>query len=305
MKNVIVAVAVLGAALPAFAQEVIPRNGRRLMQQDEEPQERVPLEPLDKKPDAEKSAASSLPFNVERPTFTYSPSLLDAGSLCVEAGGYFVGESYKNIDTDTMIGIGVARYGVSGSIEGFLEAELFKQVRGTDAERNEDIGGTGIGDARLGLKWAMLGEGSILPALTTVAMWKIPTGSASKELGTGEGDMTLLTAVGQKVMGEVMLEANFGVSFTSIPQESGRFFMQYLGSVSAQYQLGNFILIGEYRWLSQLEDTRGVRSSVMAGAGFYLSKAIRIDVGVSLGLSDDAEDYQLTFGVSTVAGKLF
>jgi hypothetical protein len=268
--------------------------------QQEEPGKPGKPEPIPEKPS--EPLGGSLIKTCERPTSTWSAVVVGEGNILVEAGVDFASTNNDQLDGDTFRIPALVRYGLSNSFEIIVTGDLLMNRTGED-DRGEDIDALGIGDIIVGTKWGLISDKGILPAIGSVALWKLPTADDDDGLGTGEGDLIFITAFG-KSFDNLSINANIGLAFISDVSEHNRFLLRKIASVEVRVQFGDFTVFGEVGWLSDIDEMGGTDTSARVGAAYFFSEIIRVDASVRFGISEDADDFGASAGISILFGGM-
>ncbi len=134
----------------------------------------------------------------ERPTVATHAGTVAPGWVEIEAGAEFdhYADRTRGAGAPVLVKIGLASHlqlGLSGSL-----------VSGPGAD-----GGTGMGDAAVGVKWRLIDHAPLLGRFAIEPAVKLPTGSAVSGTGTGTTDASLLL-ISSHDLGPVALDINLG-----------------------------------------------------------------------------------------------
>jgi len=130
-------------------------------------------------------------------------------------------------------------------------------------------GGHGIGDSIFGTKYMFVKETKTLPGIASTFELKVPTASASRDLGTGEFDFDLRLNV-QKTWGAFTTYGNIGYIIVGEPGSGST--MQprnhlWFFSVAQEFEIvKNTSLLGEVYW--QTGEERGAPARLAGNVGF-------------------------------------
>ncbi len=303
MKTLACLAALVATVLPAAAQTttatgatVAPKKATKSVLQQEEPVK--PDKPGKVEPQEDERLGGTLIDCAERPTSTWTPHVCGEGAIVVEAGIDFASEDGNQLDGKTFTIPTIARYGLSESFELFIVADALINRSGEDPRSGAEIDALGLGDVTLGTKWGILKDGGALPAVGSVALWKLPTADDGEGLGSGEGDLYFITCLGKHLSDYIALNGNFGLAFISDTGEQNSFLMRKLGSVEVRWQIGDITVLGELVWRSQIKPMIGTETFARVGAAYFITEDIRVDLALRIGISEDAEDFALTAGLS-------
>lgn len=241
----------------------------------------------------------------ERPTFTWMPHVAGLGRIVAETGVEFALEDGERLNGRTFTVPTLVRYGASEALEVFVKTDALIDRRGEDPETGGDIDALGLGDLTLGTKWGMLRDEGLLPSVGSIGLWKLPTADDGDGLGSGEGDLYFLTAFGKGFGDSFALFANLGLGFISDTEEQNAFLMRKVAAAEGRLQLGSVTLLGEIVWMSQIQPQAGVETTARVGAAVFVTGDFRLDAGLRIGLSEEAEDFAFTIGVSIALGRFW
>jgi hypothetical protein len=165
-------------------------------------------------------------------------------------------------------------------------------VESTPERRHE----SGLGDLRLAASYRLAGGGARLFRLDAGVSVKLPTADESRGLGTGEFDgrvglsgevrfwsLTLFGGAGYNILGDPP-----GVDYADVPDA-------YAGLESLP--LADRVLISG--WIEgSSEIVEGAGARLAAGLALRTLGKVRFEIEATAGLSDAAEDYSVSVGVS-------
>jgi hypothetical protein len=158
---------------------------------------------------------------------------------------------------------------------------------------------TGFGDVTVGAQWRFLRHRPLGVDEAVQVTWKVPTASASKGLGTGESDATLMLLLSRD-LGPFHADVNLLETWLGRRQASRE--RQPAATVSVSRTLSaQWSLTGEIYYVGATAESLRIVSNLWALA-FKLSPRLVIDGGADVGLSHGAQEVSvfagLTVGVS-------
>jgi len=224
----------------------------------------------------------------QRPTVSSDTNTTAQGTLELEAGGAFdPGDSF---DSPMLL-----KYGSGESTEVVLGVSPLRWV-----DRPGDDG-LGFGDLQLGARHRFMEASDRGPAGAVLGLVKLPTAREEDGLGTGELDASLAGILTQDLDGYV---GTFYYSLDFLGDPTGGTDLGHTlalaGSLPPLGKLGGF---GELsmRYVRPLDDE--VLSWLM-GATYTVSPSLVFDAAVAFGLTSDAPDAVLIFGLTRNFGRV-
>ena len=241
------------------------------------------------------SVAPVAPIEPDRPDVTNGTHIVDVGLLQMELGVQHVrmGTSQRNLATPLTARVGLFEWlEARGSTDGFL--------RQTDASSSVN----GPGNVQVGAKVRLFAEPGGIPVLSMLPTITLPIASASKGLGSGDPDVTLVMLTGTDLGRTSHIDANYGIGAIGAGQ-GRRHFTQHLVSVSVSHsvteQLSPYV---EGFWISRQDAEGGRVFSVDAGLIQAVTARFAVDGGVTVGLSKAAPDLAVFAGLSIIVGDV-
>jgi hypothetical protein len=239
--------------------------------------------------------ASALePIEPDRPDVTNGTGIVDTGLLQMEVGVQHLRMgAQRSVGTPLTIRLGLfewleARVGTDGFLH---QSDALSSV-------------SGAGNVQLGAKVRLFADPGGIPVLSILPTLTLPVASASKGLGSGDYDGTLVVLTGTDIGSTSHVDVNYGIG--AIGAGEGRaHFAQHLASVSVSHslteQLSPYV---EVYWFSKQDADSGHVFSIDAGAIQAFSARWAVDGGVSVGLSPAAPDLSVFAGVSVILGDV-
>jgi len=229
------------------------------------------------------------PF-ISRDTFTTAEDVIE-----VEAGASIW--SGHEIETPLTV-----KYGLGPRSEFFAQTSPYKEVDLNGAAPD----GAGWGDTYVGLRHRLRDRDMYSPGYGFMINTKLPTGRPKDGLGTGSTDWFGALMANQIYYGfDTTLFYQLGVlgeqQQTGAPDSNHEhtFALQTRREMDAHVTAyGEFA----YEWEPEIDREE---ATILAGASFLLDSLTAVDLGVRLGLSDDAPDFQVVFGITRAVGMLF
>jgi hypothetical protein len=239
--------------------------------------------------------AAGAPIQPDRPDVTNGTSIVDVGLLQIEAGVQHarMGANQQNLGTPISARIGLFEWlEARVSTDGFLHQ--------SDAISSEG----GLGNVQVGAKLRLFAEPGGVPVLSILPTVNLPVANASKGLGSGDSDVTLVLLTGTDLGQTSHVDINYGIG--AIGAGQGRpHFTQHLLSVSFSHsvteQLSPYI---EGYWFSRQDPDSGRVVSVDAGVIQAFTARLAVDGGFTVGLSSAAPHLALFGGLSIIVGDV-
>ena len=235
------------------------------------------------------------PIEPDRPDVTNGTHIVDVGLLQVEAGVQHarMGTSQRSVGTPFTLRIGLFEW-----LEGRASTDGF--LHQTDSASRV----SGVGNVQVGAKVRLFADPGGIPVLSILPTVNFPTASASKGLGSGDSDVTLVLLTGTDLGQTSHIDFNYGIG--AIGAGQGRpHFTQHLVSVSFSHsvteQLSPYI---EGFWFSRQDPDGGRIFSIDAGLIQAFTARLAVDGGVAVGLTSAAPDVSVFAGVSIIVGDV-
>lgn len=226
------------------------------------------------------------PPAVQRPTFSHSTGTTLASGLSLEMGGA-VGQGGRRALPTTF------RYGATQDSEITLGGDFF--TRNTTGE-------SGIGDLEVGFRQRLKAPKGDEAGWGVGWLTRLPTADADRGLGSGEVDARLSVAR-DRLRGVSTLTQYLELNLSGDASGSGTepgLLAAYAYSRPVTGSVGILAeLAGE--WAPEADRTAGW---LLMGSTLRLDKGSLIDVGVRLGIGDDAEDWAILAGFGRSLGRL-
>jgi len=259
----------------------------------------TPAGPLKVEPSSaqtERPDASSTiePIEPDRPDVTNGTSIVDTGLLQVEAGVQRV-----RMGTQRSVGTPVTlRVGLFEWLEARLSTDGFLYQTDTSSSVS------GLGNVQVGAKVRLFADPGGIPVLSILPTITLPVASASKGLGSGDYDFTLVALTGTDLGKTSHVDFNYGIG--AIGAGHGQpHFVQQLVSVSASHsvteQLSPYL---EGYWFSSEDPAGGAVFSVDAGFIQAFTPRWAVDGGLAVGLTHAAPGLSVFAGMSVIVGDV-
>jgi len=230
------------------------------------------------------------PVHPQRPTFSQDTYTTPNGMLELEAGANV--QFRKNSSVPTYV-----KYGAGERTEIYVGADVLKAVEDSTGDTH-----TGFGDVNVGVRHRLRDKDEFEPGVAFQLRTKLPTASTNNNLGSGETDWFL------GLSGEQDYKGNTFVGFYELgilgeqfePETDIEHLFAAAGYTPINKQFEGY---GEaaFDWIPE----QSYDSLTVAGGVFYkVNPSLWLDIGLRVGLSDDAPDYQILFGLTRALGKL-
>jgi hypothetical protein len=221
----------------------------------------------------------------DRPSFSFAPAVLPAGSFAWEQGlPDMERSSADGVRMSTYTADTVLRFGLRSNVEVQLHASPWNRM--TTRTGNQQTSSEGMGDSALGVKWAPSLDSKVW-TLAVLGLVSFNTGSST--FTTHETITSMGIAAGRDLGDNRSLglyaNVDHGAGHNSWTG-SANFNFPIQGSVAGFVQVGRF--------------AGGGTSSSLAGGGitWLLHDRVQLDLGANLGLTSHSPDYQAGLGVS-------
>lgn len=228
------------------------------------------------------------PVSAQRPTLSSDTATTVAGTFEVEVGGLW--DPSDQVDTPVSL-----KYGSGVSTEVFLGwSPLFH----LDTPKGRE---TGVGDVALGLRHRFIEESDASPSAAIQTTLKLPTADEGEGLGSGELDASFAGILTKNVE-DYVVTGYYSLDVLGDPS-GGTDIAHSLAIASTTPKFGRFGAFGELAGVFIPEqDDEQVFTTL--GLTFTPRATLAYDVGIVIGLSDDAPDFQLVFGVTHNFGHM-
>jgi hypothetical protein len=232
----------------------------------------------------------------DRPDFVDSSTVVGKHRFQIETGVATERDRADGVRERTDATPTLLRYGVSDDWELRLESDGRLRVTSDELATGNRSRVTGYADVSVGAKWHVRDAAGAWPALGVVASWDLDTGSRPLR-AQGKGG-TLRLGAEWDLPGDLNLGLVQGLAWQH-RDDGGRFTSALFGIVlekSWNERLSTFI---EYsaRQIARARDGGSV-STFDIGAGWLLSKSVKLDTALSRGINRNAPDWNWTAGVS-------
>lgn len=191
-----------------------------------------------------------------------------------------------------------------------LKLGLLKRVElriggnGALLERQPDAPAvTGFGDLSVGGQWCYLPAGPLGVDQAVQVAWKVPTASASKGLGSGEPDRTLMVLLSRDV-GAFHADGNLLATWLGRPAADGRgTAFQPAATLSVSRTLDDrWSATGELYWIGPTSENPRVVSNLWA-IGCKLAPSLVLDAALDVGLSHGGQKISFLGGLTVGVGR--
>jgi len=225
----------------------------------------------------------------QRPRFSTNTRTTAAGTLELESG--------VAIDPGDAFSIPVrVKSGLDAATEAYAELVAYQGVEiGDDREH-------GIGDLLVGWRRRIQEETDRWPAALVQLEAKIPTADHERGLGTGETDL-FLGGAGEKDVDGTRVTGFYQLGLLGETSGGGLELQHGFAVVGTRPLDDRFEAFGEaaFVWTPEQSDEQVFTT---LGLNFLATPALVFDVAFQLGLSSDAPDFLLLFGLTPNLGRV-
>jgi hypothetical protein len=234
-------------------------------------------------------------LDTDRPDITESPITVDAGHFQAEFSFVdFTHDRTDGVTTDTLVVLpSNLKVGLLNNVD--LQFVIDPYVNERTAGRGASSRRDGLGDTQVRLKVNLLGNDGGPVALGVMPFVKFP--SATHGLGNDRYEGGLILPVKVKLPGEFDLAAMLEVAF--IRDAGDGYGTALLHTVNLEHKIvGELSGYVEYAGTSFVGAGATYQAVVGTGLIYDLGKDAEVDVGVNVGLSDAADDFEVFAGMS-------
>ncbi len=227
------------------------------------------------------TSGTGAPPTPQRPRISHNTQTTAQGTLELEAGVEVDPSDFY--DTPMLL-----KYGVTSQTEFVFGGSPIRHVESPDD--------TGLGDVVFGVRHRLVNETADAPAIAVATQIKLPTADADEGLGSGETDV-FFSIAGEKQIEDVRAVAFYRLGLLGSPVADGNDLRHDLAAVGT-------VALGEglnaYGELAGIFAPEYDYDALLAtfGAAFEIAPATIFDAGFRVGITDDAPDFTLVFGVT-------
>jgi len=225
----------------------------------------------------------------QRPVFSSNTNTTASGTTEIETGFLY--------DVDDAIRLpSTLKVGVTDRTELFLDFIPYQDV---------DVGFTdsqGFGDLRIGTRQRIWDETEEDPGLAYQLEAKIPTADASDGLGTGETDF-FVAAIADTSFNDIAFTSYYQLGFLDDIGDDGVDLEHGLAVAARQAIDYQFTSFGEIALVTAPEQDRDELFTTL-GVAYNVDPSFVVDAAIVVGLTSDAPDLQLLFGLTRNFGRI-
>ena len=231
-------------------------------------------------------------IHAQRPFISQDTYTTPDKVVTVEAGGAVA----AGRETETPIYL---RYGLGPQSEFFLGTSPYTSVD----YNGQQPDGSGWGDSYIGFRHRMRERDMYSPAYGFQVQTKLPSASTSRGLGSGEIDWFGALMANQMYNGfDTTAFYQLGILGEQLAPDTN---IEHTLAVQTRREVSTVATaFAEFAMVLEPEIDR-TETTIMGGVSFLLNPLTAIDIGVRLGIGDDANSFQVLFGVSRALGMIF
>ena len=240
-------------------------------------------------------AAVSQSIGTDRPDFVESSSTVGKGSVQIEGSVAFdktetLGGEVENFTTPFLF-----RVGIADGWELRLESDWLIRSTLDEGGTAPEVTTQGVSDFAVGVKWAFFApETGTAPAMAALVHADLPTGS---DAFRGSGTRPSFRVVAEWALGAWGIGVMPGILYDR--DDPDRFFSGIFGAVVGKGLTNSVRAFVEIAFDQIAEDQHGGNVGyVDFGGTFLLNPRWQLDAAAALGVTDQALDFGLTFGLS-------
>ncbi len=217
----------------------------------------------------------------QRPRISHNTHTTAQGTLELEAGLEVDPGDFW--DTPMLL-----KYGITPQTEFVFGGSPIRHVDSPDD--------TGIGDVVFGVRHRLVDETADDPAIAVATQIKLPTADADKGLGSGETDV-FFSIAGEKQIQDVRAVAFYRLGLLGSPTGDGNDLRHDLAAVGTVALGQGLNVYGELAGIFAPEYDFDALFTTF-GVAFEIAPATIFDAGFRVGITDDAPDFTLLFGIT-------
>jgi hypothetical protein len=248
-------------------------------------------------PSSDSRVHAQRPF-ISRDTHTTPDKLIE-----IELGGQIVQGHEAEVPL-------TLKHGLGPQTEFFTTTSPYKEIDTNDevVDGVQQFDGSGWGDTYVGFRHRFRDKDMFSPGYGFQMQTKLPTGRPKHGLGTGELDWFGAAMANQIYYGfdtTVFYQLGLLGEFSSTAAKANGTNVEHTLALQTRRELNaNVTGFGEAAIVWEPERRRE-ETTLMAGVSFQLDSLTALDLGVRVGVGDDAPSFQVLFGISRALGMLF
>ncbi|MFT7486249.1 MAG: hypothetical protein ACI9F9_002104 [Candidatus Paceibacteria bacterium] len=191
------------------------------------------------------------------------------------------------------------KYGIGPQSEFFVGTSPYYSVD----HNNTQPDGSGWGDTFVGIRHRMRERDMFSPAYGFQVQTKLPTGRPKEGLGSGETDWFGALMANQMYNGfDTTLYYQLGIIGEAYKPSSNH---EHTLAIQTRREVNSgTTAFGEVGFITEPEIDRN-ETTIMGGVSFLLDSFTSVDLAIRVGVGDDAQDFQVLFGISRALGMIF
>ena len=230
-------------------------------------------------------------LSADRPDVTESPYTVDAGHAQVELSFFEYSRFRTGPDGEATAVLPVnVKVGLTNNVDLQFVVDPYLRLRGEGTGDAE-----GFGDTQLRLKVNLWGNDGGDTALALMPFVQFPTGDDGVGADRAEGGLILPFAVGLTDRLALALMAELDVLYDPADDD---YFVEFVHTASLGVILTD--AVGAYVEYIGIQPSDGGDYVALLGTGltYGVSEDVQLDVGVNVGLTDDAEEFTVFSGLT-------
>ena len=229
----------------------------------------------------------------DRPDVTNGTRIVPIGIVQLEFGGVYVrpGPRSTAASLPLTVRVGLANW-----------LEVRGGADGLTTQNSNDATATGFGNVQFAAKLRLWAEPGGAPVLSILPAINLPTADASRGLGSGEADYTVVLLTGTDIYRHGHVDINYGIGAIGGGPERPHFVQHLLSASISDAITDRWNPYIELFWFSRSEIDGTSATSLDSGVIYELGSHFAIDGGLQFGLSRTSPAFSVFGGLSMIVG---